>query len=104
MSSPVTNSPPRLGNILVERGYVRVEELQQALETQCQGTGKLLGEILVEMGFASDDQVIECLATVYGVPYAKLEPRLADPRAVDVLPREYIEKNLVFPLYKRICS
>ncbi len=100
MSSPSNNPPPRLGNILVERGYVRVEELQQALEAQCQGTGKLLGEILVELGFASDDQVIECLATVYGVPYAKLEPRLADPRAVDVLPREYIEKNLVFPLFK----
>jgi type IV pilus assembly protein PilB len=92
--------PPRLGNILVERGYISVEQLQAALEEQRKGTGKLLGEILTERGFCTDDQVIECLATVYGVPYAKLEPRLADPKAIDVLPREYIEKNLVFPLYK----
>ena len=95
-----TTAPPRLGNILVERGYITVEQLQAALEEQRKGTGKLLGEILIERGFCTDDQVIECLATVYGMPYAKLEPRLADPRAIDVLPREYIEKNLVFPLYK----
>jgi type IV pilus assembly protein PilB len=95
-----TTAPPRLGNILVERGYISVEQLHAALEEQRKGTGKLLGEILTEKGFCSDDQVIECLATVYGVPYAKLEPRLADPKALDVLPREYIEKNLVFPLFK----
>jgi type IV pilus assembly protein PilB len=95
-----TTSPPRLGNILVERGYITVDQLQTALAEQRQGTGKLLGEILIEKGYCNDDQVIECLATVYGVPYAKLEPRLADPKALDVLPREYIEKNLVFPLYK----
>src|SRR5207244_9431329 len=28
------------------------------------------------------------------------EPRIADPKIVDCLPREYIEKNLVFPLFK----
>jgi type IV pilus assembly protein PilB len=95
-----TTTPPRLGNILVERGYIAVDQLQTALEEQRKGTGKLLGEILIEKGFATEDQVIESLATVYGVPYAKLEPRLADPKAIDVLPREYIEKNLVFPLYK----
>jgi type IV pilus assembly protein PilB len=95
-----TTTPPRLGNILVERGYISVEQLQTSLEEQRKGTGKLLGEILTEKGYCTDDQVIECLATVYGVPYAKLEPRLADPKAIDVLPREYIEKNLVFPLYK----
>ena len=98
--STTTTAPPRLGNILVERGYIAVEQLHAALDEQRKGTGKLLGEILIEKGFATEDQVIECLATVYGVPYAKLEPRLADPKALDALPREYIEKNLVFPLFR----
>ncbi len=99
-SISITSVPPRLGNILVERGHISVEQLHAALGEQRKAPGKLLGEILIEQGFASEDQVIECLAMVYGVPYAKLEPRLADPKAVDVLPREYIEKNLAFPLYK----
>jgi len=41
----------------------------------------------VELQFCNEDQITECLATIYGVPYAKLEPRIADPRIVDVLPR-----------------
>jgi type IV pilus assembly protein PilB len=97
---PSSSAPPRLGNVLIERGYVSVEQLNTALAEQRTGGGKLLGEILAERGFCSDDQIVECLATVYAVPYAKLEPRIADPRIVDCLPREYIEKNLVFPLFK----
>lgn len=93
-------APPRLGNVLIERGYVTVEQLNSCLTEQRAGGGKLLGEILVERGFCGDDQVTECLAAVYGVPYAKLEPRIADPKIVDCLPREYIEKHLVFPLFK----
>ena len=99
---PALNStaPPRLGNVLIERGHITVEQLNAALEAQRASAGKLLGEILVERNYCSDDQVIECLARVYGVPYAKLEPRIADPKIVDVLPREFIEKHLVFPLFK----
>ena len=97
---PRSSTPPRLGNVLIERGYVTVEQLNTCLTEQRAGGSKLLGEILVERGFCTDDQITECLATVYGVPYAKLEPRIADPRIVDALPREYIEKNLVFPLFK----
>ena len=92
--------PQRLGNILVERGYVTVDQLQSALETQKKQPGKLVGEILVDLQFCTEDHITECLACIYGVPYAKLEPRIADPRIVDVLPREYIEKNLVFPLFR----
>lgn len=94
-------APQRLGNILLERGYLSLAQLQQALDHQQRaGRGKLLGEILIELSLSTEDQVVECLAAVYGVPYAKLEQRLADPRIVDVLPREYIEKNLVFPLFR----
>src|SRR5437868_4673087 len=97
---PHSTAAPRLGNVLIERGYITVEQLNSALAEQRAGGGRLLGEILVDREFCTDDQVTECLATVYGVPYAKLEPRIADPRIVDSLSREYIEKNLVFPLFK----
>src|SRR5678815_455191 len=99
MPAPST-APPRLGNVLIERGYITVEQLNSALEEQRGGSGKLLGELLIERNFCTDDQVIECLALVYGVPYAKLEPRIADPKMVECLPRDYIEKHLVFPLFK----
>ncbi len=99
MPAPST-APPRLGNVLIERGYITVEQLNASLEEQRGGSGKLLGEILIERSYCTEDQVIECLAAVYGVPYAKLEPRIADPRIVECLPRDYIDKHLVFPLFK----
>src|SRR5687767_167730 len=93
-------APPRLGNLLVERGFLTLEQLQSALSHQGQaGKSKLLGEIVVDLEFCTEDQVVECLAAGYGVPYAKLDARLSDPKIIDVLPREYIEKNLVFPLF-----
>jgi len=96
-----TAAPPRLGNLLIRRGYVSVEQLEQALNYQkSNGKGRLLGEILVDLGYCSEDHVLECLAAEYGYPYARLEARLYDPKAVDVLPRDYIEKNSVFPLFK----
>jgi type IV pilus assembly protein PilB len=95
-----TAAAPRLGNLLIERGYLTVEQLESALSHQHEtGKRKLLGEILVDLEYCSEDQVIECLAAEYGVPYAKLESRLFDQKTVDVLPREYIEKNLVLPLF-----
>ena len=95
-----TTHAPRLGNVLIERGYLTLEQLQAALVEQRQsGKGKLLGEILVDSQYCSEDQVVECLAVVYGVPYAKLDNRLYDPKVIDLLPREEIEKKLVLPLF-----
>ena len=90
----------RLGDLLVSKGYLSDEDLQAALARQREGSrSKLLGEILVDGEFCSEDQIVECLAAEYGVPYAKLEARLFDPSIVDVLPREYVEQNLVLPLF-----
>ena len=92
--------PRRLGDLLVDKGYLSAENLQAALQKQKQGNrGKLLGELLVAEEFCTEDQVVECLATEYGVPYAKLEARLHDPRIIDILPRDYVEQNLVLPLF-----
>jgi type IV pilus assembly protein PilB len=94
------HAPRRLGDLLVAQGYLAEEQLATALAHQHKGgRSKLLGEVLVELDYCTEDQIVECLATEYGVPYAKLDARLYDPRVIDVLPREYIENNLVLPLF-----
>ncbi len=93
-------APRRLGDVLIDRGYLTDDDLARALDSQKQDQrGRLLGEILVELELCTEDQIVECLAREYGVPYAKLEARLFDPAVVDVLPRDYIEQNLVLPLF-----
>ncbi|MEX2558890.1 MAG: ATPase, T2SS/T4P/T4SS family, partial [Pirellulales bacterium] len=93
-------SPQRLGALLVERGYLTPEGLAAALAQQQGGNQqKLLGEILIETAVCTEEQVVECLGLEYGVPYARLEARTHDPKVIEILPREYIEKNLVLPLF-----
>ncbi len=96
----LAQAPKRLGNVLIERGYLTLEALEEALNTQREGDKlRLLGEVLVQHHFCTEDQVVECLAIEYGVPYAKIDSRFYDPKIVGILPREYIEKHLVLPLF-----
>jgi type IV pilus assembly protein PilB len=91
---------PKLGDLLVQRGYLSEDGLRSALEQQKKNkSGRLLGEVLIELAACSEDQVAECIADSYGVPYAKLELRLVDQKTAELLPREFIENNLVMPLF-----
>jgi hypothetical protein len=89
-----------LGELLLDRGYLRPEQLQRALEEQrASGGRKLLGEILIGMKLVGEDQIAEVLAQSYGVPFAKISPRLADPKVIPILPREFLLKHTVLPLF-----
>jgi type IV pilus assembly protein PilB len=98
MVATVTRQP--LGQLLLGRRMVLPEQLDRALEEQRRGNHqKLLGEILVELQSCSEDQVVEVLAESYGVPYARITPRIVDSKAVSVLPRAFLEKHEVLPLF-----
>src|SRR3984957_47746 len=89
-----------LGQLLVDKEIVTPEQLDRALEEQRRSNHqKLLGEIVVEMRFCTEDQVTETLAQAYGVPYARISPRVADPKVVGLLPREFLEKHQILPLF-----
>ena len=57
-------SPHRLlGVILLDRGYVKVNELQEALRLQMTDTShRLLGAILIEQGWLTRERLSEALA------------------------------------------
>ncbi|UCD74993.1 MAG: Flp pilus assembly complex ATPase component TadA [Phycisphaerales bacterium] len=99
-SIPDAGRRPPLGELLVGRDLVSKDQLKQALEYQEQrGHKKLLGEVLVDMNFVTDQQVLEVLAEAYGVPFATETTRLADPKVVELLPREFLEEHKVLPLF-----
>lgn len=90
----------QLGEMLVERGCITANQLQQALDYQKQKDHrKLLGEVLVELNFVSEQQVLEVLAEGYGVPFLTQTVRLADPKVLEVLPRDFLEEHKVLPLF-----
>ena len=89
-----------LGQLLIDRGVIDQADLDRALDEQKKSNHqKLLGEVLLELQLCTEDQITESLATVYGVPYARISPRIADPKAIALLPKDFLEKNSVLPLF-----
>jgi len=90
----------QLGELLLSRELITTAQLEQALEAQhTDGHSKLLGEVLIELGFVSQQNIMELLAESYGVPFARVSPRIADPRAIESLPRDFIDSHGVLPLF-----
>jgi type II secretory ATPase GspE/PulE/Tfp pilus assembly ATPase PilB-like protein len=89
-----------LGQLLLGRGHLAPAQLELALaEQRRQPVRRLLGEILVEFKACSEEQVAEALADSYGVPFTRLGAQLADPKVLRTLPRDFMEREMVLPLF-----
>jgi type IV pilus assembly protein PilB len=90
----------QIGELLVARGVVTERQVADALAHQSErGHRKLLGETLVELGLATEEQVMEAVAEAYGLPFVRQPSRIADPKALERLPREFLEDRCVLPLF-----
>ena len=99
MPIEMTSQAP-LGQLLLRRGVLSQEQLDEALRHQqsC-SERKLIGEVLVELGYVDDRGVLETLAEAYGLPFASDTARVADPKVIEVLPREFLEEHGVLPMF-----
>ena len=61
----------QLGELLLERGLVNQAQLNKALETQ-KDKGGLIGQILVALGFVKEEEIAQALTVQYGFPYLPL--------------------------------
>ena len=91
----------RLGDALVARGHLSEADLADALAAQREsGSKRILGEVLVDTGLCTEDQVLEGVADELGLPFVALGGTSFDQKAVELLPREFVDKHTVLPLYR----
>jgi type IV pilus assembly protein PilB len=57
----------RIGQILIDLGFLREDRLETLLEEQQQRPGELLGQIAIGMGFITDDQLAQALGEQMGM-------------------------------------
>jgi general secretion pathway protein E len=87
----------RLGEILTRKGLIGADDLERALELQRE-RGDKLGRILVDLGFASQRDIVLALAEQLEIPVAKLDgPPLVTPET-EKLPARFLRQSRVFPL------
>ncbi len=90
-----------LGQLLISKGIVTAEQIESILAEQSQeGHRKLLGELLVENNLCTENQISAALAEAYSVPYAQVGPKICDVKAIEILPRDFLEEHVILPLFK----
>ena len=75
----------QLGELLIEQGVINKGQLNKALETQRE-KGGLLGQILVALRFAEEEQIAQALTVQYGFPYLPLENYEINQEAIQLIP------------------
>src|SRR3979411_2787706 len=89
--------PVRIGELLLKEKRITAEQLQQALNHQKAGGGKL-GFNLVKMGFVKDDEIIALLSKQYGVPSINLAQFEIDSGVIKLIPADTANKYQIVPL------
>ncbi|EKO3901927.1 MSHA biogenesis protein MshE, partial [Vibrio metschnikovii] len=81
----------RLGDLLVEEGIITEQQVQQALAAQKQ-TGSKLGATLIELGFVTEQQMLSFLSQQLFIPLIDLNRAHVDIDAVQILPEVHARR------------
>ncbi|MDD2309053.1 MAG: ATPase, T2SS/T4P/T4SS family [Desulfuromonadaceae bacterium] len=89
----------RLGDFLVELGYLREADLKQALGMQSESTNKQrLGEILINRGFIEERRFLEALSYQLGYPLIELSFVAIDRTLFSVIPLAICQELDIIPV------
>ncbi|MEA2086474.1 MAG: type II secretion system protein GspE, partial [Candidatus Caldatribacteriota bacterium] len=72
----------KLGEILINRGYITPQQLEEALRDQCV-SGEPLNKSLVKKGLVNEEHILEALSEQLNIPYIKLQDVTIQPSAVE---------------------
>ena len=86
-----------LGQILVERGLISLQDLEAALAEQ-KRTEEFLGKILSRMGLVSEDVLVPILADQLGIPHVRLRETVVESQALAKVPAKFANHYTLLPI------
>ena len=91
----------RIGELLIELGHIRQNELDAALSIQRENKSKKIGAVLVEYGFIDEHRLMEILATKLDYPF--VEPVFAeiDRDLLARVPAKVLSRHSFLPVAKK---
>jgi len=89
-----------LGDLLTNLGLVTPEQVREALKEQ-KVTRKKIGQILVEKGYLTDNALISALNMQLGVPKISPHPSLIDKSLLKGVNETFLRKNEALPAFKQ---
>jgi len=87
----------RLGQLLLKARIITEDQLKQAIsEQKIRGTS--LSSALIDLGFLMEDDLLNFLHKRYGVPSISIADLELDPKLVDLIEQDFMQKNQVIPV------
>jgi type IV pilus assembly protein PilB len=87
----------RLGELLVRENLISLVELRKAQELQ-KTSGDNLGKSLAKLGYVSDNDVAEFIATQYNVTSIDLDKYEIESSIIEFIPKEVAERHKIIPI------
>ncbi|ACX76124.1 type II secretion system protein E [Fibrobacter succinogenes subsp. succinogenes S85] len=89
----------RIGEMLLDQGFITQDQLNEALEKQKTSGGKRLGRVLVDLKFIDEKKLTDILCCQFEVPYVKLDTIKLDEKVYEFIPEDQCKANKIVPLY-----
>jgi len=89
----------QLGELLIDRVIIIQSQLDRALGIQ-RDKGGLIGEILVELGFVKEEDIAQSLTAQYGFPYLPLGSYDVNVDITSIIPGRVARQYLLVPIDK----
>lgn len=86
----------RLGDLLIEAGAITQEQLDYALATKRKD--EKLGDFLIKENFLTEQQLIEVLEFQLGIPHINLNQYTIDPELLQLVPGELAKRVQIMPV------
>ncbi len=91
----------RLGEMLIEEGVLKEEDLERALEYQ-KKNGKRLGSALLELGLVSEKDILKVLSKQFNVPVATKKQLENIPEdVIKLIPPDVVARYEVVPVARK---
>ncbi len=75
----------QLGELLIDNKLITPDNLAQALQVQRE-KGGLIGQVLVQLGFTTEETIAQALTAQYGFPYLPLSGYEIDHEVCKIIP------------------
>jgi hypothetical protein len=97
---PSRDQPPRLGELLVRKGFIQEEQLASAL-TEARASNQLLGIVLLRLGLIFEEELARTLSEQLSVPYISVGRVGVNPYAARLLPANVGNEIAAIPVRTR---
>ena len=94
---PMIRNKKRLGDLLVDAGVITEDQLKEALKKQRE-MGSRLGQVLIELGMTDEEEVMQAMHTQLGLPIARVREAKIPREVIMTLPENIVRKYNVMPI------